>query len=45
MRVDGHVDVPLVRLEEFKVEPGEQGGDAHVEFGVGEAVVLERGGC
>ncbi len=32
MRIDGHVDVPFVGLEEVKVEAGKEGGDAHVEF-------------
>ena len=32
VRVDGHVDVPLVGFEELEVEAGEEGGDTHVEF-------------
>ena len=32
VRVDGHVDVPFVGFEKLKVEAGEKGGDAHVEF-------------
>ena len=32
MRIDGHVDVPFVGLEEVEVEAGKEGGDAHVEF-------------
>lgn len=32
VRIDGHVDVPFVGLEEVKVEAGKEGGDAHVEF-------------
>lgn len=34
VRVNCHVNVPLVGLEEFKVEPGEKGGDAHVELSI-----------
>ncbi len=37
VRIDGHVDVPFVGLEEVKVEAGKEGGDAHVEFCVCEA--------
>ena len=40
--VDGHVDVPLVGLEELKVEAGNEGGDAHVEFCVCETGVEEE---
>ncbi len=44
VRVDGHVDVPLVGLEELEVKAGDEGGDAHVKFCVCETGWVGRGG-
>ena len=43
MRVDGHVDVPLIGFEEVEVKAGQEGGDAHVEFCVRETRLVEEG--
>ena len=42
MRVDGHVDVPLVGFEELEVEAGDKGRNTHIEFCVRETVGGER---
>ena len=37
VRIDRHIDVPLVRFKELEIEASQEGGDAHVEFCVCEA--------
>ena len=37
VRIDRHINVPLVRFKELEIEAGQEGGDAHVEFCVCEA--------
>lgn len=42
MRVDSHIDVPLVGFEELKVEAGSDGRDAHVELCVRETGIEKK---
>lgn len=46
VRVDRHIDIPLISLEEVEIEPGSESRDAHVEFRIGQTVDGEGGrGC